>query len=120
MEITAKRDLSRLTSDDIAPLERALPEHFNDSWRDFARSLYLTLFHLPDPLPPRATLATELVLGIARDLGGSQPYMAAGHFVAAAERAAAVKREFRGNNHHQLAVKYGVSDSRIRQILAGK
>ena len=60
------------------------------------------------------------MLGIAQDLGGTQPYIPVGHFYSAAARADAVRRAFRGDNHRSLAEAYGVSTSRIRQILAEK
>lgn len=123
MVLPPERDLAQLTSTDIAPLESALPEICSDVWRDFACSLYMTLLRVPNQTEPReklAALAVELLLGIAHDLGGRQPYIPSGYKIAAADKAAAVRREFTGNNHRRLAQRHGVSDSRIRQILAGK
>jgi Mor family transcriptional regulator len=56
---------------------------------------------------------------IARDLGGTQPYIPTGRAKEAIEKADAIKREFNGHNHRRLAATYAVSESRVRQILAG-
>jgi Mor family transcriptional regulator len=112
-----------LSSDELEPLERTYPGDCPSVWREFGHSLYQTLLRRPkerQSADELAGLAFELVRGIAQDLGGTQPYIPVGHFLSANDRAAAIRREFKGNNHRHLAATYGVSMSRVRQILAAK
>jgi len=69
-------DLSDLSAGQIAPIE-ARTEGWPDSWRDIARSIYVTLISRAEPLRGQAALAlsVELMLGIAADMGGEQPYI---------------------------------------------
>lgn len=115
--------LAAISSSDIAPLEKVLPGACPDVWREFAQSIYLTLLRHQERTQSADELARmtwALVQGIAQDLGGTQPYIPSGHFYSSAARAAAVRREFNGNNHRRLAAAHGVSESRIRQILGDK
>ncbi len=69
-------ELAELSAEQIAPIE-ARTAGWPDSWRDIARSLYVTLVSRVQPLAPTdaAAQAVELMLGVAADLGGSQPYI---------------------------------------------
>ena len=70
-----------LTVQELAPLEALLQPTWSETWRDLATSFYLTLVSLPGsvatPKEMLAQLAVQLVLGVAEDLGGTQPYIAA-------------------------------------------
>ena len=72
----ARPDLAELTAEQIAPIE-ARTAGWPESWRDIARSLFVTLMSRPDGAAPAdaAQLAVELMLGVASDLGGTQPYI---------------------------------------------
>ncbi len=113
-------ELSDLTPAEIEPLEALFFDGFPDIWCDLARSQYLTLLMLRDSqtLAELAELAVQLTRGIAQDLGGSQPYIPVGHFFAAGAKAMRIVEGFRGDNHHELAAREGVTESRVRQILA--
>lgn len=117
--------LNDLTSEQIAPLERLFVGGFPDTWRDFARSLYLTLIALRggnakqlQQLQLLAEEAVELTKGIAVDMGGSQPYIPVGHLFASDAKAMRVVKGFTGNNYRELAVRENITESRVRQILA--
>jgi Mor family transcriptional regulator len=113
-------DLHELTPEQIGPLEALMTGAFPDTWRDFARSHFLTLLTLHAGRAPAelASEAVELTRGIAQDLGGSQPYIPVGHFFAADAKAMRVVSGFTGNNHRELATRENITESRVRQILA--
>lgn len=75
-EMVERLDLSDLTEQQIAPLEAHFTPEWSDVWCDLARSLYLTLLSMP-PRPPEEA-AVLLTMGIAQDMGGTQPYIQAG------------------------------------------
>jgi hypothetical protein len=114
----ARPDLADLAAEQLAPLE-ALMAEFPDVWRDFARSQFQTLMGLH---PSRAAFelaaeSVELTRGIALDLGGTQPYIPVGHYFASDARTMRVVNSFTGNNHQELALREGITERRVRQIL---
>jgi Mor family transcriptional regulator len=113
-------ELHDLTAEQIGPLEALMTGAVPATWRDFARSHYLTLLALHAARAPAelATEAVELTRGIAQDLGGSQPYIPVGHFFAADAKAMRVVNGFTGDNHRELATRENITESRVRQILA--
>ena len=68
-------ELNDLRPEQIAPLEARMPGAFPDTWRDFARSHYLTLLarYPGRALDELAEEAVDLACGIGQDLGGTQP-----------------------------------------------
>lgn len=72
----ARPDLAELTAEQIAPIE-ARTAGWPESWRDIARSLFVTLVSREEStdVSEAAQLAVELMLGVASDLGGTQPYI---------------------------------------------
>ena len=118
--LTAGRpDLEELSIDQIRPIE-VRSAGWPDSWRDIARSLYVTLLSRTPPLDPSeaATLATELMLGIAADLGGSQPYINQGSDLQRSGMAVRVMDLLR--RHHQdyarVAQLVSMSERHVRRI----
>ncbi|WP_250438988.1 Mor transcription activator family protein [Delftia tsuruhatensis] len=120
--MTERPDLTDLTSEQIAPLE-ALVSAWPESWQDFARSHYLTLLaQQPDRSPQRlatcARLAADLAQGIARDMGGAQPYINVGTFFAADEKASRIVLAWRAGQPWQAIARVeGVTERRVRQIV---
>lgn len=114
-------DLSDLKAEDVAPLERLFDPLTPDTWRDLARSLYLTLRTV---LASRhadadiAALALELTKGIACDMGGTQPYIQAGSQLLASARARRViELRNQGVSYRDVAQQCGkISEARVRQI----
>lgn len=114
-------DLSELKAEEIAPLERLFDPLTPDTWRDLARSLYLTLrtlFAARQADADMAALALELTKGIAADMGGTQPYIQAGSQLLASARARRViELRNQGVSYRDVAQQCGkISEARVRQI----
>lgn len=114
-------DLSDLTADEIVPLERLFDPLTPDTWRDLARSQYLTLrtlFAGKHAAADLATLAMELTKGIAADMGGTQPYIQAGSQLLASARARKViELRNQGKSYREVAQLCGkITEARVRQI----
>lgn len=114
-------DLSDLTADAIAPLERLFGPLTPDTWRDLALSHYITLrmvMHGDKTDAELATLAMALTRGIAADMGGSQPYIQAGSQLLASARARRVVSLLeQGKCYREVAAACGkITESRVRQI----
>ena len=120
-EMFKRIDLSQLTQEQLAPLEALIPPGWPDTWRELATSLYVTLISAPGAdaveLSSLANLAIALTLGIAQDLGGSQPYIPVGADVMSSARARRVM-ELLGQrlSYKQVADATGLTESRVRQI----
>ena len=112
-------DLSTLKQEQLAPLEALMPAGWPVTWRDLATSHFVTLLSAPNPGEPEASarLAVALTLGIAQDLGGSQPYIPVGADVMSSARARRVI-ELLGQrlSYKQVADATGLTESRVRQI----
>lgn len=120
-EMFERIDLSQLTQEQLAPLEALMPPGWPVTWRELATSLYVTLISAPGAeaveLSSLANLAIALTLGIAQDLGGSQPYIPVGADVMSSARARRVI-ELLGQrlSYKQVADATGLTESRVRQI----
>ena len=121
MNLTKRPDLSRLTSADVAPIEALIATDWPEVWRDLARSAYITMVSYPalsEGLQiDHAALAVEIARGIARDLGGTQPYIPVG--VAIDHRANETKvmdllRQ--GQSYKAAADACGITENRARSI----
>jgi Mor family transcriptional regulator len=118
---TERPDLSELTADAIAPLERLFNPLTPDTWRDLALSQYVTLRTVlrGDKTDTElAAMAMELTRGIAADMGGSQPYIQAGSQLLASARARRVVVLLeQGKCYKDVAAACGkITESRVRQI----
>lgn len=114
-------NLSKVAMVDLAPLEAHFFDGFPELWREFATSIYTFLLCAKEPLaapPVLAEIAIGLVSQISHDFGGTQPYIPNGLAFEKKRMAAQIRNEFRGNNFRQLGRKYGVSESRVRQIVS--
>lgn len=117
-------ELLDLTPAQIAPLEARIAS-FPAVWQDFARSHYLTLVSMravplgAEGCAEAATLAAELAKGVARDLGGTQPYIPVGTLFVAGEKALRVVQAWRsGKPFAAIATAEGITDRRARQLVA--
>ncbi len=116
-------DLAALSSAQIAPLEALMGADWPDTWRDLATSHFVTLVSAPgagtvEPVA-LAQLAVALTLGIAQDLGGSQPYIPVGAMLAASAKARrAMELLGQRASYRQVADATGLTESRVRQIEA--
>ena len=114
-------DLTELTQEQLAPLEALMKPEWSETWRDLATSHYITLVSAPGAdsveLSSLARLAVALTLGIAQDLGGTQPYIPVGADVMSSARARRVIDLLKqGLGYRQAADATGLTESRVRQI----
>ena len=114
-------DLAELSAEQIAPIEVRVAG-WPDSWRDIARSLYVTLVSRAEPFAPSAgaALAVELMMGIAADLGGSQPYINQGSDLQRSGMAARVidLLERHRQDYARVAQLVNMSERHVRRIEA--
>ena len=120
-EMFERIDLSQLTQEQLAPLEALMPPGWPDTWRELATSHYVTLISAPGAdaveLFSLANLAIALTLGVAQDLGGTQPYIPVGADVMSSARARRVIDLLKqGLGYRQAADATGLTESRVRQI----
>ena len=116
-------DLAALSSAQIAPLDALMGAEWPDTWRDLATSHFVTLVSAPGAQAvdnvALARLAVALTLGIAQDLGGSQPYIPVGAMLAASAKARrALELLDQRASYRQVADATGLTESRVRQIEA--
>jgi len=114
-------DAADLTAVQIAPLEALLGADTPDTWRDLATSLYTTLLSAPgaSAVAPSvlAHLAMAQTMGIAQDLGGTQPYIPVGAMLAHSAKARRVVELInQGMDYREVGRVTGVTPMRIRQI----
>lgn len=120
-EMFDRWSLSELKPEQIAPLTVLFSPEWPEVWRDLATSHYVTLLSAPGSQsvapPVLAQLAVALTLGIAQDLGGSQPYIPVGSMLAANAKArCAVEMRGQGASYRDVAFATGLTESRVRQI----
>lgn len=116
-----RRDLSELNLEQVAPLEALLEPSWSDTWRELATSQYITLLSAPGSesvsLSKLAQLAVALTMGIAQDLGGTQPYIPVGAEVITSTRTRRVIEMLgRGRSYRDVAQAVGMTSYRVRQI----
>lgn len=114
-------DPAELTVAQLAPLESLIPQGWPDVWRELATSHYITLVSAPgsETVQPEqlARLAVALSLGIAADLGGTQPYIPVGTLLAASSKARRVIELLeQGASYRDVSAATGLTESRVRRI----
>lgn len=122
-EMFERLELVDMSPARLDPLTGLMPASWPDTWRELATSHFATLLSAPGAsgVPPHALaqLAMALTLGIAQDLGGTQPYIPVGAMLAASARARrAMDMRQRGASYKQAADATGLTENRIRKIEA--
>ena len=120
-EMFERSELVALPSTDLEPLTQQIPPTWPETWRDLATSHYATLISAPgseQTSPDRlAQLAMALALGVAQDLGGTQPYIPVGAMLAASARAKrAIEMLNQRATYREAAEATGLTEARIRKI----
>lgn len=120
-EMFDRMDLVDLTAEQLAPLEALMTSAWSDTWRDFATSHYITLLSAPGAaaVAPEslASLAIALTLGIAQDMGGTQPYIPVGADLLSGARALRVIELLMGGaSYKEAADDTGLTVRRVRGI----
>ena len=117
----ARPDLAELTAEQIAPIE-ARTAGWPESWRDIARSLFVTLVSREEStdVSEAAQLAVELMLGVASDLGGTQPYINQGRDLKLSGMAARVIELIASTrqDYARVAQLLSISERHVRRIEA--
>jgi len=116
-----RRGLLDVTESELSYLTPHFTENWSEALRDFATSHFLTLMSDPrtETMEPKAmaALAVQLTFGIAEDLGGTQPYIAAGANLKHEQRKAkALALLADGISYEVVAKKCGITASRVRNI----
>ena len=114
------RDLTSFAPEKMAALDRLIPAIWSDAWGDFARVFFVGLVNSKEieaPAELLARIAVEQVLTLGYQLGGASVYVPRGAHIAQKETAERICKEFRGNNYIELAVKYGLTESSIRNVI---
>jgi len=106
----------------LAPLNAAMPEGLNATLREMIEEMYLHLVEDDEAvaelgLPRLAEIVVGQVDRLAMKVGGSMFYLPRGIGARLSARDREICAKHRGNNGHQLAREYGLSEMRISQIL---
>lgn len=115
-------DLSELDAEDLAPIERRMRD-WPESWCDIARSLYITLAfagEAPMEQQEAAEQAVHLLMGLVVDIGGTQPYIPVGSFLARdseTKRIINLLQQYR-QDYARVATLVGLSERHVRRIEA--
>ena len=121
MHLFERMDMSQLTCAQVEPLEALFSDSWPDTWKELATSHYVTLLSAPgsDTVAQTqlAKLAVALTMGIAQDLGGTQPYIPVGAEVMTSARTQRVIELLRkGKSYRDVATVIGITASRVRKI----
>lgn len=106
----------------LAPLNAELPEGLNATLREMIEEIYLHLVEDEEAvaklgLARLAEIAVGQVDRVAMKVGGSMFYLPRGIGAKLSARDREICALHRGNNGHQLARRFGLSEMRISQIL---
>lgn len=121
LDLFDRLDLAELTAEQLAPLDALMTPAWPDTWRDLATSHYITLLSAPgnesEPAGSLARMAVALTMGIAQDLGGTQPYIPVGADMMNSARTRRVI-EMLGQRlpYKEVADACGITASRVRNI----
>lgn len=121
MHFFERMDMSQLTCAQVEPLEALFSDSWPDTWKELATSHYVTLLSAPGSNTVAQTqlakLAVALTMGIAQDLGGTQPYIPVGAEVMTSARTQRVIELLRkGKSYRDVATVIGITASRVRNI----
>ena len=121
VELFKRLDPVELNPAQLAPLESALPSDWPAIWRELATSHYVTLISAPssDSVDRHALvqLAMALALGVASDLGGSQPYIPVGSALMINAKARKVVELLNQKmSYREVSVRTGLTVQSVRRI----
>ena len=121
VELFERLDPVELNPAQLAPLESALPSDWPAVWRELATSHYVTLISAPgsDAVARHALvqLAMALALGVASDLGGSQPYIPVGSALMTNAKARKVVELLNQKmSYREVSVRTGLTVQSVRRI----
>ena len=97
-----------------------LDDSYPEVLADIARQLHARLMEDPRVKLPHivaAEVALSITEHVRKNVGGVSVYIPRGHAYEATQREIAIYRDFKGDNYHQLARQYNLTEMRIRQIV---
>lgn len=97
-----------------------LDESYPEVLADIAREIHARLMDDPRVKLPHP-IAAEVALGVAehvrKNIGGVQTYIPRGFSFELNQRDRQMYDDFKGDNFHELARKYDLTEMRVRQII---
>lgn len=106
----------------LHPVQEAMDPSAPEIWVELAEILYLPLRAAPalacvlDEV--LAVCVVHAVYRMATELGGNAVYVPKGVKPVSNQKKRAIADAFKGHNHAELALTHGVTQARVRQILA--
>jgi len=97
-----------------------LDDAYPEVLADIARQIYTSLREDPRvklPHPVAAEVALSVTEHVRKNIGGVSMYIPRGRAYEASQQDKLIYREFRGDNYHELARKYDLTEMRVRQIV---
>lgn len=121
MSEASRLNLHELSEAQIEPLERLFDPRWPDVWKELARCFFCTLLSQPansaHPGMQPQDLAIALTLGVAQDLGGTQPYIPCGRIHETQVRTEKVLGLLQsGKDYLSVSKECGITLSRVRNI----
>lgn len=115
------RDLTKIPATAMAVLQKHIPSDWPEMWADLAAVFYVGLLNADTGHPHEALakITLEQVLTAVEQIGGQQLYVPLGAKRSNSNKAECIRNEFNGRNHAELAVRHGITEMRVRQIVGG-
>lgn len=111
-----------LNASDLHAVQEAMDPSAPEIWVELAEILYLPLRAAPAlasvPDEGLAVCVVHAIYQMATELGGNAVYIPKGVKLASGQKKRAIAAQFKGHNHAELALAHGVTQTRVRQILA--
>lgn len=111
-----------LNASDLHAVQEAMDPSAPEIWVELAEILYSPLRSAPALASVQdvelAVCVVQAIYQMASELGGNTLYVPKGVKAVSGQKKRAIAAEFKGHNHAELARKHGVTDTRVRQILA--
>lgn len=112
----------QLNASDLHPVQEAMDPSAPEIWVELAEILYIPLRAAPAlasvPDEGLAVCVVHAIYQMATELGGNSVYVPKGVKPVSDQKKRAIAAEFKGHNHAELALVHGVTQTRVRQILA--
>lgn len=114
------RDITKIPAPVMGTLLASIPSDWPEMWADLAAVFYVGLLNTDkkNEHEGMAKIAIEQVLTAVEQIGGHQLYIPRGTKRTQTSKAEAIRSEFNGRNHAELAVRHGITAMRIRQIVS--
>jgi Mor family transcriptional regulator len=111
-----------LNASDLHAVQDAMDPSAPEVWVELAEILYVPLRASPalESVPDEglAVGVAQAIYQMATELGGTPVYIPKGIKPITDQKRRAIAAQFKGHNHAELALAHGVTQTRVRQILA--